>query len=81
MQLAADTAAPAVSASAGAYHAPEALAYDVATAARIMGVSKATVFNELKKGTIAAKKFGRKTLITRAAIDSWVANLPARNAA
>lgn len=78
MQVAADTAVPAL---AGAYHAPEALAYDVATAARIMGVSKATVFNELKKGTIAAKKFGRKTLITRAAIDAWVANLPARNAA
>lgn len=78
MQLAADTA---VHIPAGTYHAPEVLAYDVATAARIMSVSKSTVFNELKAGRIAGRKLGRKTLITRVEIDAWVANLPLRNIA
>ncbi len=81
MNLAAETKAPAISVPPGTSKAPEPLAYDVATAARIMGVSKSTIFNELKAGRITAKKLGRKTLLTRAAIDAWLANLPTRTAA
>lgn len=81
MTFAADSTVFSAAALTAVSPAPEPLAYDVATAARIMGVSKSTVFNELKAGRIAAKKLGRKTLLTRAAIDAWLANLPARTAA
>ncbi|GGF82120.1 hypothetical protein GCM10007301_47790 [Azorhizobium oxalatiphilum] len=53
-------------------------AFDVLNAARIMGVGRSTVFEEIKTGRLEARKIGRKTLITRSAIENWLSNLPVR---
>ncbi|WP_035716634.1 helix-turn-helix domain-containing protein [Azorhizobium doebereinerae] len=53
-------------------------AFDVLNAARIMGVGRSTVFEEIKTGRLEARKVGRKTLITRSAIENWLRSLPVR---
>lgn len=53
-------------------------AFDVHDAARIMGICRASVFDEIRAGRLEARKFGRKTLITRTAIEAWLDALPVR---
>lgn len=63
------------------FRAEDALAYDINTTALMLGVCRATVFNEIKRGNLQARKLGRKTIVTRDAMNAYLANLPARNAA
>ncbi len=55
---------------------PNAMAYDVAGAARAMGVGKNKVYEEIAAGRLEARKMGRRTVITRAAIEVWFGRLP-----
>ena len=41
------------------FRAEDALAYDINTAALMLGVCRATVFNEIKRGNLQARKPGR----------------------
>ncbi|MFG1341380.1 helix-turn-helix domain-containing protein [Xanthobacter autotrophicus] len=63
------------------FRAEDALAYDINTIALMLGVCRATVFNEIKRGNLEARKLGRKTIVTRGAAKAYLANLPARSAA
>ena len=55
----------------------EPLADSVVVTASRLGICRAQVFIEIKSGRLAALKAGRRTLITRAAQQDWVSNLPA----
>lgn len=57
----------------------EPAAFDIVNAARIMGVGRSTVFAEIAEGRLEARKVGRKTLVTRNAIQAWLDGLPVRS--
>lgn len=57
------------------------MAFSIDDATRIMGISRATLFREINRGRLPAVKVGRKTLITRAGINNWLASLPVRSTA
>ena len=54
----------------------EPLAYDVSGAARVMGVGRNKIYDEIQAGRLEAHKLGRRTVITRAAIEAWFGKLP-----
>jgi len=58
--------------------APEPAALDTATAARYIGLGRTRLFEEISAGRIPARKSGNRTLILRADLDAWLANLPIR---
>lgn len=43
------------------------------------GISRTTVFAEIKKGALIARKVGRRTIVTREDFQSWLQNLPKRS--
>jgi excisionase family DNA binding protein len=45
-------------------------------AAGLAGVSRSLIFAEIKARRLAAKKAGRRTIITAEALDAWLAKLP-----
>lgn len=47
-----------------------------AEAARIAGVSRATIYAELAARRLVARKLGKRTLVEMASLRSWLANLP-----
>ena len=51
------------------------LAYTVKDAARMMGISRTRLYEELKAGNLTAKKVGRSTLIPHESIETWLKNL------
>ena len=53
-----------------------AIAYDLKGAAEVVPFSEAHLRREIHAGRLEAKKPGRKYVITREAIDTWLANLP-----
>jgi excisionase family DNA binding protein len=57
----------------------DSLAYDIATAAQVSGVSPDTIrraIHATQGATLTAKKVGRKYLIPRTALEAWLTNLP-----
>ena len=54
----------------------EPLAYDVSGAARVMGIGRNKLYDEIQAGRLEAYKLGRRTVITRAAIEAWFGKLP-----
>ncbi len=56
-------------------HVPAA-GHSVLDAARIAGVGRSTIYEELAAGRLAAKKIGRRTLITEPALREWLDRLP-----
>ena len=48
-----------------------------AEAARIAGISRATLYAELAARRIVARKCGRRTLVSLESLKAWVAALPA----
>lgn len=54
----------------------EPLAYDVDGAARVTGVGRNKIYDEIQAGRLEARKLGRRTVITRAAIERWFGTLP-----
>lgn len=51
-------------------------AYSPNEAAIVAGVSRTMIFAEIKANRLAAKKLGRRTLITDSALNAWLAGLP-----
>jgi excisionase family DNA binding protein len=50
------------------------LRFDVAEAARILKFSRATLYNRISDGAIRTQKDGRRTYITRAELERYVAS-------
>lgn len=53
----------------------EPLVDTVTAAAHRLGISRATLYREIKAGKLRAVKAARRTLITRADQEAWVASL------
>jgi len=53
------------------------LAYSVAEAAEALGVSRDTIYDELRAGRLASIKLGRRRIITRQHIDDFLASVSA----
>ena len=51
------------------------LAYTIAEAVKATGITRTRLYEELKAGRLTAKKSGRRTLILRASIETWLENL------
>ena len=45
-------------------------------AAKYLGIGKTKLYAEINSGRLKAKRHGGQTLITKAALDEWIANLP-----
>ena len=54
------------------------LALGIFEAARAAGVSRSTIFEEIKVGRLKARKAGRRTLILHEDLAAWLASLPHR---
>ena len=55
---------------------PEPLALSVAEAARISGSSRSKLYEALQRRELRGKKLGRRTIILREALASYLASLP-----
>jgi excisionase family DNA binding protein len=53
-------------------------ALSVEQAAKAAGVGRTLLFEEIRKGHIAAKKVGRRTIITLDDLDAWLKSLPVK---
>ena len=60
---------------------PVRLAHSIADVAKITGVGRSFLYEEISAGRLVAKKAGRRTLIFDADLNAWLANLPATRAA
>jgi excisionase family DNA binding protein len=45
-------------------------------AARYLNIGKTKLYAEINSGRLRAKRSGGQTLITKEALDDWIANLP-----
>ena len=52
------------------------LAYNVAQAARALGLSKSMIYDQLRANRLASVKVGKRRIITRQQINAWLAGLP-----
>ncbi len=52
------------------------LSYGPVSAASIAGIGLTKLYEEIKAGRLKAKKFGKRTLVTAAALEDWLNNLP-----
>ena len=59
----------------------EPLALMPKPAARYIGISLASLYNEIRAGRITARKFGRRTLINVDDLKAWLVALPEKEAA
>jgi excisionase family DNA binding protein len=53
------------------------ISYSPSDAAKVIGVSRSTLFNLLARGDLKARKLGTRTLITTAELERYLAELPA----
>ncbi len=56
-------------------------ALGVREAAKAAGVGRTTLFEAIRKGQIAAKKVGRRTIIITDDLDAWLKSLSVRSTA
>jgi hypothetical protein len=61
------------------YDLPEPLADPINVAATRMGVSRATLYNQIAAGLLTVRKAGRRTLVTRDEQYRWLAALPTKS--
>ena len=45
----------------------------------LLGIGKTSVYREIKKGNLVAKKYGSRTLITEESIESFINSLPSND--
>lgn len=62
-------------------HTAEPLALMPKPAAHYIGISLASLYNEIRAGRITARKFGRRTLINVDDLKAWLVALPEKEAA
>lgn len=53
------------------------LAVAPAEAAKLAGISRSEIYNQLASGHIKARKVGKRTLVELASLRDWLASLPA----
>jgi excisionase family DNA binding protein len=51
-------------------------ALSVGEAAKVAGVGRTLLFEEIRKGRLIARKVGRRTIITTDELDNWLHSLP-----
>jgi excisionase family DNA binding protein len=51
---------------------PEPMAVSVVEAARLLGISRTRVYEELVAGRLKSFKVGRRTLLSRRELDAWI---------
>jgi excisionase family DNA binding protein len=56
----------------------EKRALSVDEAAKAAGVGRTTLFEEIRRGRITARKVGRRTIITTDDLDAWLKSLPVK---
>lgn len=56
--------------------APSTLAYSMALAAELVGVSRSQLHEEAAAGRLATRKVGRRRVILAADLDAWLDALP-----
>jgi len=52
------------------------LSFGPVGAANVAGIGLTKLYEEINAGRLKAKKFGKRTLVTAAALEEWVNNLP-----
>ena len=57
-------------------HSDEMVASSISGTAKSANLSTDFIRKEIREGRLEAKKAGRRTIITHAARDRWLANLP-----
>lgn len=45
-------------------------------AAKVAGVGRTILFDEIRRGRLTARKVGRRTIITSDALEVWIKSLP-----
>ena len=55
---------------------PATLGLSVEDAARIAGIGRSRIYEELKEGRLTARKVGKRTLILRTDLEAWLNGLP-----
>jgi excisionase family DNA binding protein len=58
------------------YANPARRAHSIKQAAKIAGVGRSFLYDEISAGRLVAKKAGRRTLIFEADLNAWLASLP-----
>src|SRR5690349_20612926 len=56
------------------------LAHSIADAAKITGVGRSFLYEEINAGRLKVRKAGRRSLIFESDLRQWLASLPAKNA-
>ena len=57
---------------------PAPLAYRPADAAKVLGISRAKLYQIMDEGRIVGRKLDRRTLIPRAELERYITSLPVR---
>jgi excisionase family DNA binding protein len=52
------------------------ICYTIPEACKVSSTSRSALYEALKRGELAAKKRGRRTLIEDSALRNWIGNLP-----
>ncbi len=52
------------------------LSFGPVGAANVAGIGLTKLYEEIKSGRLKAKKFGKRTLVTAAALEDWLNSLP-----
>lgn len=58
-------------------HENQKLAHSIKESADILGIGVTKVYQEISKGRLKARKFGKRTLVTTEALSEWLQALPA----
>lgn len=51
-------------------------AYSLNQISQSAGIGLTKIYEEIRLGRLRAKKFGKRTLVTEAALEEWLNNLP-----
>lgn len=55
---------------------PQRLSYTIEQAQEATGLGRTSIYKEISNGKLDARKAGRRTLITAASVQAFVASLP-----
>ena len=58
----------------------ESLSYSIADVCKVSGLNRTSIFQEIRKGNLKARKFGRRTIILRGDLEHFLQQLPVANA-
>jgi excisionase family DNA binding protein len=53
------------------------LAYTIREACEVSGISKSSIYNSIRAGTLRPRKYGKRTLILADDLRAWLGSLPA----